>query len=40
MSIDMKMNLSLAESQKGVHADKRWSIEKQKGAITIGFVQW
>ena len=29
----------LVESQKGVIADQRYSIESQKGAIAIDFVQ-
>ena len=31
--------ISSAESQKGVIADQRCSIENQKGAIAIDFVQ-
>ena len=30
----------IAESQKGVNAVQRCSIENQKGAIAIDFVQW
>ena len=33
------MNKSSAESQKGTIADQRCSIENQKGAIAIDFVQ-
>ena len=33
------MTISSAESQKGVDAFQRCSIENQKGAIAIDFVQ-
>ena len=29
-----------AESQKGINADHWCSVENQKGAIAIDFVQW
>ena len=32
-------NISSVESQKGVIADQRCSVENQKGAIAIDFVQ-
>ena len=31
--------ISSAESQKGAIADQRYSVENQKGAIAIDFVQ-
>ena len=36
---ERKRNISSAESQKGIIADQRCSIENQKGAIAIDFVQ-
>ena len=32
-------NISLAENHKGLNAVQRCSVEKQKGAIAIDFVQ-
>ena len=34
------MNISSAESQKGVNAAQQCSIENQKGAIATDFVPW
>ena len=34
-----KWHISSVESQKGVIADQRYSVENQKGAIAIYFVQ-
>ena len=40
LKIHTQLLISSAESQKGVNAFQQRSVEKQKGAIAIDFVQW
>ena len=39
LALSRLYGISSVESQKGIIADQRCSVENQKGAIAIGFVQ-
>ena len=40
MILTNEIQIPSAESQRGINAVQRCSIENQKGAIAIDFIQW